>query len=43
MAEQLNERGFFLMTLEHMLMLVVLGIGAVLWYVWLRSMTGRSK
>jgi len=31
------------MTLEHLLMLAILVVGAVLWFVWLRSMTSRSK
>lgn len=41
---RVNRRGeYFEMSLEHMLMIAVLGVGAVLWYIWLRSMTDRSK
>lgn len=31
------------MTGEHWLMLAALGVGGILWFVWLRSMVSRRK
>ena len=31
------------MTGEHMLMLAALGVGGVLWYIYLRSLISRRK